>query len=91
MNWLTLKAKLYAAGAVLIGVLAFFLRLKVVTHQRDVAKEKAKRATAQAKEATAIVEADAEIEEEFVELEQESEEAIEKGEMPDHMRERNTF
>lgn len=33
--WVGLQAKLAAAGAIALAVLAVFVRLKVVTHQRD--------------------------------------------------------
>lgn len=35
VSWLTIQAKLYAAGAIALAVLGFFVRLKVVTAQRD--------------------------------------------------------
>ena len=39
---LGLKAKLFGLGAILLTVLAFFLRLKTVTYQRDKAVYKTK-------------------------------------------------
>lgn len=35
MSWLSLQTKLYTAGAFALAVLAFFVRLRFVTAQRD--------------------------------------------------------
>ena len=89
MNWATIQLKLYALGAFLLTVLAFFLRLKVVTRQRDRARERAKGEAARADQAEDIATADAEIENEFSDLERESKRDIESGRMPGNIRDRN--
>ncbi len=91
MNLLTIKAKLIAFGAASLAVIGFFLRLKVVTAQRDKARIKAKTAEKAAKQLGEVIESDAEIEGEFSELEREAEDDIENGEMPDNIRNRNQF
>ncbi len=47
MNWLTIKTKLIALGAIALSVIAFFLRFKRVKSQRDKFKGQAKRAEAE--------------------------------------------
>ena len=42
VNWLTVKTKLIALGAIALGVIAFFLRFKQVKSQRDKFKGRAK-------------------------------------------------
>ena len=91
MNWLTIKAKLIGAVAIVLTVAGFLLRMDIVTKQRDKARKKADRATARANEAENIVKIDAEIESEISELERESDRAIESGEMPGNIRNRNQF
>lgn len=91
MSWLTIKAKLIAAGAGLMAILAFVLRLKIVTAQRDKARVKAKTAEKAAKQAHDVIESDTEIEVEFSDLERESKRDIENGKMPDNIRNRNEF
>ena len=86
MNW---KLKLYAFGALLLTVLGFFVRLKVVTRQRDRARERAKGEAARADQAEDIAAADAEIENEFSDLERESKRDIQDGKMPGNIRDRN--
>lgn len=66
MSWLTIKAKLIGAGAIALAVLGFFVRLKIVTAQRDRFKQNAKIYKAQAVQQTKINEADDEIAEQTV-------------------------
>ena len=89
MNWLTIKAKLFALGATVLTVAAFFLRLKLVTAQRDKARKRADAEAARADQAEDIAEADAEIEAKYSDLERESKRDIEKGVMPSNIRNRN--
>ena len=56
----TLKAKLFAFGAVALSVLAFFVRLKVVANQRDKARDKALRESARANHVTEVAKKDIE-------------------------------
>lgn len=62
MNWLTLKAKLIALGAFLLGLVALFFRLKVVKSQRDNFKEKSLVAEARIKQADRLRQRDTELE-----------------------------
>ena len=89
MNWLTIKAKLFALGATVLTVAAFFLRLKLVTAQRDKARKRADAEAARADQAEDIAKADEEIEAKYSDLERESKRDIEKGVMPDNIRNRN--
>ena len=91
MTWLSIQTKLYAAGTFLLAVLAFFVRLKVVTKQRDKARERAKGEAARADQAEMIAEVEAEIDNEFSDLERESKRDIEDGKMPSNIRNRNKF
>ena len=89
MNWLTIKAKLFALGAFLLTVAAFFLRLKLVTAQRDKARDRADAEAARADQAEDIAKADAEIEAKYSDLERESKRDIEAKRMPSNIRNRN--
>ncbi len=91
MNWASIQLKLYAAGALLLTVVGFFIRLKVVTSQRDRARERARGEAARADQAEDIAEADAEIENEFSDLERESKRDIKDGKMPGNIRDRSKF
>ena len=91
MSWLSIQTKLYAAGAFLLTVLALFLRLKVVTEQRDNARKRAKGEAARADQAEMIAEVEAEIDNEFSDLEREAKRDIEDGKMPGNIRDRNKF
>jgi hypothetical protein len=84
---LHLKAKLIAAGALLLAVLGFFVRLKVVTNQRDKAQISAKKYKAWSERQTATSEIDAELEQEF------SHRAQEKNgdQVPDHLSDPNDY
>lgn len=48
MNWLSIKAKLVAAGGLLLAVLAAVLRMKMLKQQRDKAKDVAETLRARA-------------------------------------------
>jgi hypothetical protein len=83
---LNLKAKLIAAGALLLTVLGFFVRLKVVTNQRDKAQVSAKKYKAWSDRQTKTAEIDAEIDQEF------SHRAEEKnGDVPKSLSDPNDF
>jgi hypothetical protein len=83
---LNLKAKLLAAGAFLLAVLGFFVRLKMVTNQRDKAQQSAKKYKAWSERQTKTVEMDAEIEQEFSHRAEEAKESLKNDEIPEHLR-----
>ena len=84
-----LKAKLYAiAAAIGLGLLAF---LKVVIMQRDAAREDARRAKKHLDERKKIVKAEKEIKTQMKEEKAKAVEAIKRGEVPDNIRDRNSF
>ena len=84
-----LRAKLYAIGAaILLGLVA---ALKVVTMQRDAAKEDARRAKKHLTEANEIRKVEKEIKAETREIQKKAVEAIKRGEVPDNIRNRNDF
>ena len=89
MNWLTIKAKLFALGATVLTVAAFFLRLKLVTAQRDKARKRADAEAARADQAEDIAKADEEIEAKYSDLERESKRDIKAKRMPSNIRNRN--
>ena len=91
MSWLSIQPKLYALGAFLLAALAFFVRLKVVTNQRDKARKRANGEAARADQAEMIAEVEAEIDNEFSDLERESKRDIENNKMPGNIRDRNRF
>ena len=84
-----LKAKLYAIGAaILLGLLA---TLKIVTMQRDAAREDARRAKKHLDERKKIVKAEKEINKKMRDEKAKAVEAIKNGEVPDNIRNRNDF
>jgi hypothetical protein len=86
---LGLKAKLYAvAAAIGLGLLA---ALKVVTMQRNAAREDARRAKKHLDERKKIVKAEKEIKVVMREEKAKAVEAIKRGEVPDNIRDRNNF
>ena len=89
MNWLTIKAKLFALGATVLTVAAFFLRLKLVIAQRDKARKRADAEAARADQAEDIAKADEEIEAKYSDLERESKRDIKAKRMPRNIRNRN--
>ena len=89
VNWLTIKAKLFALGATVLTVAAFFLRLKIVTAQRDKARKRADAEAARADQAEDIAEADEKIEAKYSDLQRESKRDIKAKRMPDNIRNRN--
>lgn len=91
MNWLGLKAKLYGFGALLVGAIAFVIRLRVVTEQRDRARDRADAAERQAAEQVEVAKADATIEAEHHELEHQADEAIENDQVPDNLSDPNRW
>jgi uncharacterized protein YqfA (UPF0365 family) len=84
-----IKAKLYAVLAA-IG-LALVATLKVVTMQRDAAREDARRAKKHLDERKKIVKAEKEIKADMKEQKAKAVEAIKRGEVPDNIRDRNNF
>ena len=90
-GWGSLKAKAVAAGAFLLGVIAFFLRFKVVKHQRDKYREHADIYRNQVRQKQRIDEIDAEIELDYSELERQADEDIKRGEMPSNIRDINDW
>jgi hypothetical protein len=63
VNWLTIKAKLYALGALILAAVGFFIRLKVVKTQRDNLKEKVAVSEARIRQADRLRQRDTELEE----------------------------
>jgi hypothetical protein len=85
---LGLKAKLAAFGAFLLGVLALFVRLRMVTNQRDKARDAAEKYKAWSERQQDTTALDAEIEQEFSHRAEEAREAIKNDEIPKHLRHR---
>jgi uncharacterized protein HemX len=65
MLWLNLKAKLALAGAAIIAVLGFFLRMSMLKNQNERLKVKAETLEAQAHQAKTIKKEEKKIKEEF--------------------------
>ncbi len=86
MALLNLKAKLIALGAILLTVLGFFLRLKIVTKQRDRAKQKAAKYKAWSERQTQTAEVEAEIENKYSDLKREVKKDLKNEVIPDHLR-----
>ena len=63
--WLNLKAKLAIAGAAVVAVLGFFLRMSMLKNQNERLKVKAETLQAQAHQAKTIKKEEKKIEEEF--------------------------
>lgn len=83
------KAKLYAVlAAVGLALVAF---LKVVTMQRDAAREDLRRANKHLDERKKIVKAEKEISQQMKDEKAKAVEAIKRGEVPDNIRDRNNF
>lgn len=84
-----IQAKLYAIlAAIGLGLLAF---LKVVTMQRDAAREDARRAKKHMTEVKEIREVEKQINIETKKVKQKAVEDIKDGKMPDNIRNRNDF
>ena len=84
-----IKAKLYA---ILAGIGLFLVAtLKVVTMQRDAAREDAKRAKKHMKEVKDIRVAEKAINVKAKEVKKKAVEDIQNGKMPDNIRNRNDF
>ncbi len=88
---LGLKAKALAAGAILLTVLGFFLRLKIVTKQRDKAKQTAAKYKSWSERQTQTAEGDAEIDQEFSDLKRASKKDAQDGKVPSHLSDPNKF
>ena len=82
---LNLKAKLIAAGAALLAIFGFLVRLKIVTSQRDKAKHKAEQYKAWTERQTETAEIESELEQEFSHRAQEANEDVKEGKVPDHL------
>ena len=65
MLWLNLKAKLALAGAALIAVLGFFLRMSMLKNQNEKLKVKAEVLEAQAHQAKTLKKEEKKVREEF--------------------------
>ena len=84
-----IRAKLYAIGAAIgVGLLAL---LKIVTMQRDAAREDARRAKKHMTEVKEIRKVEKQINAETREVKKKAVEAIKDGQMPDNIRNRNQF
>ena len=81
-----LKAKALALGAIVLTVLGFFLRLKIVTKQRDKAKQTAAKYKSWSERQTKTTEADAEIESKYSDLKRATKQDLKNDEIPDHLR-----
>jgi len=86
MALLNLKAKLFAAGAILLTVLGFLVRLKVVTKQRDKAKQAATKYKLWSERQTKTAEIDAEIESKYSDLKRQTRQDLKDDKIPDHLR-----
>ena len=84
-----IRAKIYAVLAA-VG-LALLAALKVVTMQRDAAREDARRAKKHLDERKKIVKAEKDIKQQTKEQKAKAVEAIKRGEVPDNIRNRNDF
>jgi hypothetical protein len=91
MSWLGLKAKLIGLGALLLTVLGFFVRLKVVKHQRDKFEHQAKTFKAKAVQEKKINTLDGEVHSDLARVKQEAKKSIEKGEVPEHLEKPNDW
>jgi len=69
----------------LLTVLGFFVRLKVVTNQRDKAQASAKKYKAWSDRQTETAEIDAEIEARYSDLEREARQDLKDEKIPDHL------
>ena len=81
-----LKAKALALGALLLTILGFFLRLKIVTKQRDKAKQRAAKYKAWSERQTKTSEVEAEIGNKYSDLKREVKKDLENEVIPDHLR-----
>ena len=91
MNWLTIKAKLWAFGAIALGVLAAILRFRVVKEQRDNAREQRDQAEAKLKWRDDVEAVDVEIDNEFSDREARAKEDRRRGKVPEHLRNSNSW
>lgn len=91
MSWLWLRPKLVAAGLFVMTAIAFVVRLKFVTDQRDKLQVEVKKERARADQAEEINDVEQQLDEHFSELEEESESDVDDGKIPDHIRDRNKF
>ncbi len=83
---LKLKAQLIALGAILLTILGFFLRLKIVTKQRDKAKQTAAKYKSWSERQTQTAVADAEIESKYSDLKRATKQDLKNEVIPDHLR-----
>lgn len=84
-----IKAKLYAILAAIGAVL--LATLKIVTMQRDAAREDARRAKKHMTEVKEIRKVEKQINQETREVKKKAVEDIKNGEMPSNIRDRNSF
>jgi hypothetical protein len=84
-----IRAKIYAAlAAIGLGLLAL---LKIVTMQRDAAREDARRAKKHLDERKKIIKVEKEIKKEVKVQKAKAVEAIKNGKVPDNIRDRDNF
>jgi len=91
VSWLTLKAKLYTAAGFFLAFLAAVFRFKYVKGQRDKYKRHAETYEAQLHQKKQIEEVEQEINLDYADIEREAERDLDSGQMPDNIRDRNTF
>lgn len=84
-----IRAKLYAIGAAAVAVLLAFL--KILTMQRDAAREDAKRAKKHMTEVKEIRKVEKQINVETREAKKKAVEEIKNGQMPSNISNRNDF
>jgi len=86
-----IKGYAYLIGAALLAFAGLIARNMMLKGQRDRARENAKTYKAQAEQAVEIDGVEAEIELEYSDLEREAKRDIKNGQMPDSIRNRNSF
>lgn len=89
MSWLSIKAKLWGLGALILAGIGFILRLRVLEHQRDAARERANWAEAEANYRRVKDKKEAEIDQEFSDLEARRKQDVKDGKVPENLRNPN--
>lgn len=92
LGWLAgLKPKLWALLGAVLAFLALILRNRHLEYQRDKARHRAKSAEAQIQFETDVDEADSEISAEYSDLRERAREDRKNGQVPDHLRDSNSW
>ena len=86
-----MKIKLYAIGGAVLTFLALVARNMMLKGQLKRSKKNERVYKAQVKQAEAIEKVDAEIDMEYSDLEREAKRDIKRGQMPDNIRNRNSW